>query len=132
MATHLQVFLLALPFTIYHVYSGNPVETTMEMPLHIWVPFDLTTLSNWYLYWFIQVNMGITYCLCVVLITSYFLTCCFYIVAACDHLKSIARSINDDVKRRQLEIDPIKRQQIYGEIKKKLRELVHLHGVIYE
>lgn len=99
---HQQVFVAAFSYSIYSICTGNLDTSTWPLPFNMIVPFDAKPIWGWYLLWFIQINCAMSYCICTVAPTSYFISCCLYIGATCDHLDFITHSINlNDENSRQ-------------------------------
>lgn len=91
------IFNAPFVISIYFVIIGNFDTSTWILPLHMVVPFSTDSLFGWYLLWWIQWSMGIFYGLCTVVITAFFVCCCFYIEAICEHFDFIIQSMNADV-----------------------------------
>lgn len=96
------------------------------------VPFDTTSIEGWYLMWFIQINSAIAYCLSAISTTSYFVACCLYIVATCNHFNFLIRSIEANIKESLEETNSDKRGVIRRNIKEKLINVVEHHTEILE
>lgn len=87
---------------------------------------------KWYIHWFIRFNMGMTYTACTTSITSYFVGCCLYIRAACDHFDVSIRSTGDDVELLQNETNLMKHPQMIRMLKEKLSHAIEIHVKIFE
>lgn len=132
MACHVQMFAFPALYSIFEICTGNLVPSNWPLPLNIWTPFDSTVVWGWYLIWFIQINMSISYLVSIISCSSYFMTCCFYIIAACDNLNQMTCSINENIKIYKMEKLSTKRQTIYQEIEKKFNRMLEYHAKIYE
>lgn len=129
---HCQVFVAAFFYPIYCIYAGKLDTSKWPLPFNMVVPFDTTTIQGWYLMWFIQINSAITYCLSVISTTSYFVACCLYIVATCDHFNFLIRSIEANIKESLGEKNSDKRVIIRRNIKEKLINVIQHHTDILE
>lgn len=89
------IFTAPLFVSIYFIFIGNFDTSTWALPLHMIVPFSRETIYGWYLLWFIQWCMGILYGLCTVIITAFFVCCCYYINGLCDHFNITVQSMSN-------------------------------------
>lgn len=96
------------------------------------VPFDKTAVWGWFLLWFLQINTAFSYCLATILPTSYFMICCLYINALCDHFDLIIRLIGENVKETRTETNSLKKQIFYRKINNDLISAVKHHSKILE
>lgn len=96
------------------------------------VPFDTRTLYGWYLLWFFQFNLGLSYALCYISVTSYFLCCGFYIIALCDDFKLSIKLIGATIELNQNEKNSQNYEENYRKIKKQMKKLVEIHVKIFE
>lgn len=134
------MFLMVLFCFILNILIGNTNTLNIFLPYHTVVPFDTHNNWGWILLWFIQFNMGISYALSMVSIISYFVCCCFYIGAICEHFKFLICSIETDVTNKKAEnkgkIKKISEQS--EETKKllsdkqKINKAVELHMTLFE
>lgn len=130
---HSQVFVTALLYSFYCVYTGNFNTSVWPLPFNFVAPFDTTVVWGWYLMWFIQFNSAMSYCLSVIAPTSYFVACCLYNVATCDHLNFLIQLIEADVKESlREETSSIRYQVIRRNIKGKFIKVVKHHAEILE
>lgn len=129
---HLQVFLSPCLYSFYCIFVGKIDPSAWPLPFNMSVPFDITIMWGWYLMWFIQINAAFSYCLATVLTTSYFMICCFYINAMCDHFDFLIRSIEFDVRQNLKETNFLKSQQISQKITDKLINAVKHHSNVLE
>lgn len=81
--------IAALFYSFYCIYAGSRDTSTWILAFNILVPFDTQNLFGWYLKWFICLTMSISYASAVTLITSYFVSCCLYIQAICNHFNML-------------------------------------------
>lgn len=126
---HQSTFGAALFYSFYLIYFGN-VDTWL-LPFTMVVPFNTTTFGGWYAFWFIQFSISLSYISCMVAISSYFVSCCFYIEAICDHFGSIVNSIHQNVEQNKIEKDKKKIFANQTRIKQQIRDAVDLHVNIF-
>lgn len=96
------------------------------------VPFDKTKILGWFMTWFAQFNVGISYSLVLVSITSYFVCCCFYVGTICNHFDYLMESIKKDVECGEGQSNQIKNTKNILKIKKQLSDAINLHVNIFE
>lgn len=123
----MQVFVAAFFYPMYCMYIGNWDASTWPLPFNYVVPFDESTVWGWYLMWLIQTNSAISYCLGATSTTSYFMTCCLYIGALCDHFDLFAHSVDVAVIQSEVEIDSVKRMKLRRRINEFIVEVVKHH-----
>lgn len=86
------VFVAIFFISIFVCFSDNIELSTIDLPIKFAVPFYTTTILGWYTLWLFEFNIGIAYGVSVVAGTSYFVCCCIYISAICDHYTLIIQS----------------------------------------
>lgn len=91
-------FIIALAISIYCIHIGNLDTSTYFLPLRVAQPFDIDTLPKWYFFYVLQLTFGITYILSVVVATSYFVCCCFYLEALCDHFDYLIEMVDAELQ----------------------------------
>lgn len=116
-----------LPYSLYCILRGNYDTSAWTLPLDVAVPFDTTTLGGWYSFWFIQMNTDLAYAGSFILITSYFVCCCFYIGAICDHFDFLFDSIVEDIDGNRVETDLKKYQKRQQQIEIKIGRMIKVH-----
>lgn len=126
------MYVASLFFSIYCMIVGNFDTSTWILPFTLWVPFDTTNLPGWYLLLFIQFSMGMSYSMSQVLITAYFVCCCYYIGAICAHFVFVMKTLRADVEKNQNEKDSVAYQERVREIERKLARAVEIHCQAYE
>lgn len=89
--------LVSLCSSVFMVFTGNFDTSKLILPFTFAVPFDTETMWGWYLLWFIQLNVGVSYGKTMISITSYFICCCFYIETICDHFNLVIESIEQPI-----------------------------------
>lgn len=120
-------FLIAVAASIYNIHIGNFDTSTYFLPLRVARPFDIDTLPKWYLFNGLQFSFGITYILCVVVVTAYFVCCCFYLQALCDHFNYLIGMVDAE-----LQTDRANPWASSLKARKLLKNTIDHHNNIYE
>lgn len=121
------MYAAALLYSLYCIIVGNFDTSTWELPFTLWVPFDTTTVHGWYLLWFIQFSMGMSYSSSQTTITSYFVCCSYYIGAICGHFNSLMNQVNKEVESNLMEKNTIAHKKRCFEIKILLAKAIETH-----
>lgn len=79
---------MAIMNAIYNIFMGNSHPETWYLPYMISLPFDRSTYIGYVLTLLAQMMAGYTYIIIMTAITTYFLSCCFYIEACIRHLQN--------------------------------------------
>lgn len=128
----IMMFVAAAFYSIYCILTGNLDTTTWILPYKLSVPFDTRTIHGWYCLWFIQTNVGISYSVVMVTISTYFACCCFYIDGICEHFDYLIHSINQHMESNgEMENASLIRKMILN-MKITLSEAVIVHNKIFE
>lgn len=128
-----QTILIApLLQSLYSILIGNYGTSAWQLPLEIYVPIDTSTLWGWFLMWIIQFKASFWYSAGFTLITSYFIACCLYIGAICDHFDLLCKSFAKNVELNRCEKNPIKYKKWCIQVNRKLKQMVDIHVKIYE
>lgn len=128
-------FVIALLFSIYSVYTGNFDTSKYYLPLRIAAPFNTGTVARWYAFLFMQLCLLLSYALSVIPVISYFVCCCFYLDAMCDHFNHLISMIDGEFEAKPN--DPNDRAtavyckgSLYA--RKLLKNAIDHHNKIYE
>lgn len=81
------MYLLALEDAFYNMYIGNFECTTWFMPMTLYFPIDNTKVYGYFLILLFEMYAGYTYEFTMTAVVTYFVSCCFYIEACCQHLQ---------------------------------------------
>lgn len=127
-----QMYAAAMIFSIYCIIEGNFDISTWVLPFKCWAPFNTETVFGYYVMWMIQFSMGLAYSSSQVTITAYFVCCCYYIVAICDHFKFLIKSFNVEVETNLEEKNPLVYQKKNREIQEKITEAIDVNVKAYE
>lgn len=132
LCSELTVYSTCLLISFYCIYSGNYDTSTWTTTYNLVIPFDTDNFWRWYIMWFVRFNMGMTYTAVTTSATSYFVGCCLYISAMCDHFGFIMRSTAEDVERLEHVEQSFKRDTLTRNLKKKLSQAIEIHVKIFE
>lgn len=119
------VFIAIFFFSIFCLLTEEFDIFAIALPIKFAVPFEITTIPRWYALWLIEFNIGLAYGFSVVSGTSYFVCCCFYIGAICDHYKLIIQSRIKYIGSPSSEKNNAKKLQ--EKIKKLLSQAIDIH-----
>lgn len=125
------VFMPPLIISFYNLYMGI-VDTSIQLPFTIYVPFKIESMMRWYMLWFFQFSVDFGYGMSMSAPTSYFMSSCVYIVAICDHFNAIIDLVKKDIELNNQEKSPIERRRRYEKIKANLAKAVDIHVKIFE
>ncbi|XP_031617477.1 odorant receptor 4-like [Contarinia nasturtii] len=126
------MYAASLLFSFYCMIVNNFDTSTWILPFTLWVPFNTEHLLGWYLLLFIQFSMGMAYSMSQVTITAYFVCCCNYIGAICEHFNLLMNSVRADVEFNLNEKNPHLHQNRCREIERKLATAVSIHEKAYD
>lgn len=130
------MLVMSFFYSIYSMLCGDFDTTAWILPMHLVVPFGTDTLWGWYLMLIIQINMSLAYALCVVPITAYFVSCCFYIGTICDHFDRLIQSSSKFFKvineNRQCHRTARVSVKTHEKAKERFCEGINLHIEIFE
>lgn len=129
---HLTLFITAVFCSIYNIRSGNLVTSTWFLPFPVLMPFDSSSILAWYAVWFLQINIGTAYVLSITSTTLYFVCCCFYIRAICEHFAWCIQAANEDIELNRNEKDPAEQGRRRQMIQNNLGKSVEIHVQLIE
>lgn len=115
-------FVLALLYSIYCVCCGNLDTSTYYLPLKMTPPFNVDSLIGWYPFWVLEFVCSMSYMFGSVVVTVYFVCCCFYLDAFCDHFNTHLESIDAEFRKNPNSINA----------RKTLINAINHHHDIYE
>lgn len=95
------VSMVSLLSSFYSIAIGNVDTSTWLLPFDLVVPFETSSLGGWYLLWIFNLQIPIVYSTCLTSTLSYFLCCCLYFGALCDHFDLMIQEFHNDVQRNQ-------------------------------
>lgn len=126
------LIIYALVVSIYDITNGSYDTSGWALPFFISVPFNTETLFGWYLLAFINVNISFAYSLGSITLTSYFISCCFYICAACEHYDLNIGRVTIEVELNQHEKNALNCMDREQNIRIHLCKAINTHNKLYE
>lgn len=129
---HTSTFTIVLIYAFICIVFGRYDTSSWYLSLYMAFPFDDTTIWGWLMAWTIQFSAALCYALCMTSITSYFVSCCYYIDAMFDHFNFMINSVSKDVERMRTEKNPRKINKIHQQIITKLRNAIKFHNKIHK
>lgn len=126
------VLTLSVIYSTICVCFGNYDTSNWVLQFAIKTPFDQNTVIGWYLIWFIQYFQSLIYIICMVSITTFFVCCCFYILALCDHFEELCRIIRTDAQQFQWHINSPNYRKFYQQLNRRFCQAIDLHVTIFE
>lgn len=129
---NMSMFVASIFSAIYYIFIGNLDTSTWLQPFSVSVPFETETIWKWFIFLFIQFNIGFSYSICISPTIAYFVCCCLYIGGICDQIDFMIASIANEVKMSQLEGNHSEFQQRNRKIKRELNQLIELHANMHE
>ena len=125
---HAAPFISPLIFAIIGIQSGQTDMSTYILPFKMVLPFNTLSISGWCLEWFIQLNVGLSYALCMIIASNYFIFYCYSIVAICIHFELLIDSIRGEVDQISMERRGQKRHRVaWQNISTKLNRAITIH-----
>ncbi|XP_031637097.1 uncharacterized protein LOC116349691 [Contarinia nasturtii] len=128
-------YLMVLIAPIYSIIHGIFDPSKWKLMYNLIIPFDETELFGWFVHYFAQFNVGLTYSLILVSITSYFVCGCFYVNSICNHFDHLINSIKDTIEPTEVdETNEIKARvrTDWRRVKEQLSEAINLHVEIFD
>lgn len=122
----ISMFSASVLYSVYCIFSGNHDTSTWILPYKANVPFDMDTIHRWYIVLFVQANMSFSYFLVMIMISSCFVCCCFYIEALGEHFEFIINSLKGDVEPNRTGGNAALHQKKYQKIKETLSQAVYM------
>ncbi|XP_031637695.1 uncharacterized protein LOC116350104, partial [Contarinia nasturtii] len=126
------IFVGTLIYSIVCIANGNRDTSTWKLLYFFSLPIDRDTIHRWYIFWYVDTSIGVTYSLILITISTYFVCCCFYLGGICDHFDFLTYSLNEEVKQLNKEKNVAKYQQKYGKMKDNVAQTVNIHIKLYE
>lgn len=126
-----QLFIASFLNAIYNISIGNFETSTWILPFTMSVPFKTEEIWKWFILLSIELQIGIVYSTSITSAVCYFLCCCLYITAICDHFNLIMHSIMEEFAQPQQNENPKKYQNRYQQIQK-FSKAVEIHGKVFK
>ena len=102
-------FLVVMLYVLYSLGISDSETSFRMLFFNMSIPFvDVNTIFGWFVMWIVQFNLGLAYALSMTSITSYFISCTFYIKALCEHLNVMMLSIhiNSEPEKKSSKVTP--------------------------
>lgn len=130
---HAGPFVSPLIFAIIGIRSGQIDMSAYILPFKMVMPFNTDTISGWCMEWFIQLNVGLSYAICMIISTNYFIYYCYNIIAICVHFELLIDSIECDVARISSEYEQKQhRTMAWQRVRTKFKRSVAIHVKMIE
>lgn len=126
------MFVTAALQCIYDIICENYDTSAWNLPMRVSVPFNTDSVLGWFLLLFIQLNISAAYSLTVIAVTSYFICCCLYLEAMCDHFDELINLVKGDVEINRKEKNRSTSRKSEHQIWKNLCDAIKIHGDLYE
>lgn len=119
--------------TFYYISIGNFDTATWPTVFQMPIPIDTTSIFGWYLVYTGDTIMDIIFMLGNILATTYFVSCCFYIDAICDHFEFCIASIQTNLDGRHESLPDVQMtKKIDTEIMDRINQAIRIHYEILE
>lgn len=129
---HTSLLNMILVYALICIAFGYYDTSNWHLPFYMEFPFDQTSILGWFVTWIVQFCSTLFYAWSMTAITSYFVSCCNYIIAMVEHFGLLINSLTINVKRKQMEEKPQKVAKIRLQITDQLCSIVKMHIKIYE
>lgn len=129
---HTLLFPIVLMYALVCIACGNYDTSNWYLAFNVVVPFDQTCIWGWFLTWLIQLFMAFAYVMCMTTFTSFFVSCCYYIYAMCDHVNVLINSVSKTFEFMQMEEKPWKFKELRQQINTKLCDFIKFQVKVYE
>lgn len=129
---HTSLFPIVLTYALMCIALGNYDTSNWHLAFYVVVPFDQTCVWGWFLTWLMEFFMAFSYAICITTVTSFFVSCCYYMYAMCDHIDVLINSITRAVDLMQKEVEPGKIRKIRQQIEIQLCNVIRFQIKIYE
>lgn len=121
---HQITYVTSFVFSILCIFVNNIDTTTWTLFFNFAMPISTKSIWVWYLLLFAQCGVDLSYVVSMVAITSYFLCCCFYIWAICDHFDYVINWIDVIVEQNNIEEIPSSDRKVM----EKMKEAIAVHN----
>lgn len=128
---HQWTFITAILYALFNIGTGNFDTSTWNLPLNLIAPFNTQSVWGWLLKWFFEFSSGLSYALCNIMTTSYFICFCLYIGAICNHFSMLMDSARHNVRQNQKDHCQ-NHHEIWLTVHSKLTQCINLHDNVLE
>lgn len=92
----LSAYAIGFFYSIYFIWIGQYDTSTWPRWFELPLPFDTASIWGWYLYFIGVTILDLMYMVFMISATTYFVGCCCYIEAMCEHIDRIVQTIQSD------------------------------------
>lgn len=118
-------------YAIYCICIGA-FDSSIPLSFTLALPFSTDTPLGWFLAWALGFNMAFVYGLTMVSITSYFVSCCTYMSAMCDHFNLLIDRSSEDALKFTSKKSLAEKQKLNRKISGNISEAVKIHVHVIE
>lgn len=126
------MYLISFMTSVYSLAVGNYDTSTWLSTYSLVLPFSAESVVGWYARYIIQSNMGFTYASSMVPVTCFFVSCCVYIGAICEHFNQCIQATSDDADEIQMAKDSRKYKLLCHKLEEKICRSIKLHTKLFE
>lgn len=126
------MYAISFATSVYSLLVGNYDTSTWLSTYSLVLPFSADSVVGWYARYFIQCNMGFTYAASMVPVTCFFVSCCVYIGAICEHYNRKITSTNETADEIQMTNNALKYESLSGKLAEEISRSVQLHNKLVE
>lgn len=128
---HQWTFIMAILYAAFSLCTGNVDTSTWNLPLNLIAPFSTQSVWGWFFKWFFEFSSGLSYALCNIITTTYFICFCVYIGAICSHFGMSIDSATQNVRQIQ-KGDCQNHHEIWQTVQSQLTQCINLHDNVLE
>lgn len=121
-------YMMSLVFSVLCIFVNNFDTSTWTLFFNFAVPINTKSIWVWYLLLFAQCSVDLSYVLSMVAITSYFVCCCFYIWAICDHFDYVIHSIDGTVEQNEMDDNPRQNEENVRKVTEQMGKAIAVHN----
>lgn len=128
----LLTFTPVLIFVLWDMVQNDFDGNKLNLPFNAIGPFNMDSKLGWLLTYFYQLSECASYTIGMVILSSYFMCCSYYIIAMCNHFHLLIESARFLSQEIQAEKIARNRQRMWLNVKAKLQRVIEMHVDIYE
>lgn len=126
------MYLISILTSVYSLAVGNYDTSTWLSTYSLVLPFSADSVIGWYMRYIIQCNMGFCYASSMVPVTCFFVSCCVYMIAICDHFSLMIGSTNEEVEQIHTSTNSLEYRRRCLELEKTIFRSIQLHTKLFE
>lgn len=129
---HNATLLFGLGAAVYSIVNGKYDWWLWMKFFDMRIPFvHNTTINDWFIMWFIQFNMCVSYASSLIAIITYFINCACYVGALCDHFNMLLSPIEVEANKTKQK-QKISPEKVHQRMKEQLSDAIKFHIEILE